>query len=550
MGLLQKLLRPVVWVLFVALWSTPYTGSASVEEANALLKWKETLQGASTSVLTTWILDPKNGSGSSASSPCNWFGVSCNAEGSVTQLNLMNSSVNGTLETFPCSSFANLAYVDLRMNELSGPIPSQISSLPLVYLNLSTNEFSGNIPPEIGLLAKLETLHLQQNHLSGSIPREIGQLKSLSELALYTNHLSGPIPSSLGNLSNLVSLYLYDNQLSGSIPEEMGNLSNLELVYMDSNSLTGPIASTLGNLERLTVLHLFNNTLSGSIPNTIGNLKALVSLSLHTNNLSGSIPQTLGDLTSLTHLHLYMNQLSGSIPNEVGNLKFLVDLKLSDNQLSGSIPASFGNLSKLTHLFLRVNNLSGAIPKEFRNLKNLVVLEMEGNQFSGDLPDICQGTAISSSPAQGIRIIISPYGLLTTESASAGTVAVTAPSIAAMSQGNHPGAFISFLSSSPPTSADDISLKDEVDQHLLPPMDQVAQLVGSAMKLAFEYMLEPQSAISAIHEPSIQGDTDSKATSGRVLPHRNGRATPSRILQGIVELDILAEQNRRFQVFS
>ncbi|XP_058222203.1 MDIS1-interacting receptor like kinase 2-like [Rhododendron vialii] len=391
MGLLQKLLRPGFWVLFVALWSTPYTGSASVEEANALLKWKQTFQRANISVLTTWILDPKNGSSSSASSPCNWFGVSCNAEGSITRLNLMNSGINGTLETFPCSSFANLAYVDLSMNELSGPIPSQISSLPLAYLNLSTNEFSGNIPPEIGLLAKLETLHLQQNHLNGSIPREIGQLKSLSEFALYTNHLSGPIPSSLGNLSNLVSLCLYDNQLSGSIPEEMGNLSNLELVYMDSNSLTGPIASTFGTLERLTVLHLFNNTLSGSIPNTIGNLKALVSLSLHTNNLSGSIPQTLGDLTSLTHLHLYMNQLSGSIPNELGNLKFLVDLKLSDNQLSSSIPASFGNLSELTHLFLRVNNLSGAIPKEFRNLKNLVVLEMEGNQFSGDLPDICQG---------------------------------------------------------------------------------------------------------------------------------------------------------------
>lgn len=71
-----------------------------------------------------------------------------------------------------------------------------------------------------------------------------------------------------------------------------------------------------------------------------------------------------------------------------------------------------------------------------------------------------------------------------------------------------------------------------MDQRLLPPMDQVAQLVGSAMKLAFEYMLELQSAISAIHEPSIQGDTDSKATSGRVLPHRNGGTIPSRILQG------------------
>ncbi|KAG5541714.1 hypothetical protein RHGRI_021519 [Rhododendron griersonianum] len=344
MGLLQKLLCPVSIVLSVVLFSSLDTASASVEEANALLKWKETLQSANSSVLTTWTLGTKNGSSSNASSPCNWFGVSCiNAEGRVTRLNLTNSSINGTLETFPFSLFQNLAYVDLSMNELSGPIPPQISSLPLVYLDLSVNEFSGNIPPEIGHLTNLETLHLADNQLTGSIPPEIGQLKSLSELSLSTNYLSGPIPPPLRNLSNLVSLFLFHNQLSGSIPAEIGNLTNLELVQMDSNRLTGPIPSSFGNLNRLTSLSLFNNT------------------------------------------------LSGSIPNELGNLKSLVNLELNDNQLNGSIPASLGDLSKLSYLFLRVNNLSGPIPQEFRNLKNLIVLEMDGNQFCGNLPDICQG---------------------------------------------------------------------------------------------------------------------------------------------------------------
>ncbi|KAG5552622.1 hypothetical protein RHGRI_010643 [Rhododendron griersonianum] len=391
MGLLHKQLCLVSLVLFVILFPSPDTVSASVEEVNALLKWKQTLQSANSSILTTWMLNPKNGSSSTASSPCNWFGVSCNAEGRVTRLNLTDSGVNGTLETFSFSSFPNLAYVELSMNQLSGPIPPQISSLPLVYLDLSFNEISGNIPPEIGLLKNLGTLHFFENQLTGSIPREIGQLKSLSELDLSTNYLSGPIPSSLGNLSNLVSIYLYDNQLSGSIPQEIGNLTRLELVFMGHNSLTGPIPSTFGNLNRLTVVHLFNNELSGSIPNEIGKLKGLVSLSFHTNNLSGSIPPSLGNLTSLTLLHLYTNQLSGSIPNELGNLKSIANLQVSENQLSDFIPASFGNLSELTQLFLSVNYLTGPIPREFCNLKNLIMLALDKNQFSGHLPDICQG---------------------------------------------------------------------------------------------------------------------------------------------------------------
>ncbi|KAI8558645.1 hypothetical protein RHMOL_Rhmol04G0112600 [Rhododendron molle] len=397
MGLLQKLLCHVSLALFVILFFSSNTSSASIEEVNALLKWKETLQSANSYVLTTWILNPTKGSASSsAGSPCNWYGVFCNAKESVTGLNLTNSGVNGTLETFSFSSFRNLAYIDLYMNELSGPIPPQISSLPLVYLDLSENKFSGNIPPEIGLLTNLETLNLQVNQLNGSIPREIGQLKSLSQLVLYTNHLSGPIPSSLGKLSNLVFIYLYDNRLSGPIPEEIGNLANLELVCMDNNKLTGPIPSTFGNLNRLTMLHVFNNNLSGSIPSEIGKLKGLVSLSFHTNNLTGSIPPSFGNLTSLTLLHLYRNQLSGSIPNDLGNLKSIVDFQVSGNHLSGFIPASFGNLSELTQLFLRANYLSGPIPQEFRNLKNLITLELGENQFSGHLPDIWQGGKLQS----------------------------------------------------------------------------------------------------------------------------------------------------------
>ncbi|CAL5384116.1 unnamed protein product [Camellia sinensis] len=392
MGLLEKQLCLVSLVLFVTLFSSTINVTfASVKEANALITWKATLQSTNHSLLTSWVLPPHDNISTSAA-PCSWFGVTCSVDGSVDKLNLTNSSLNGTLDNFTFSSFPNLTYIDLSMNNLFGVIPPLIGSLSkLIYLDLSINQFSENIPPEIGLLTNLDTLHLVENQLNGSIPQEIGQLKSLTELALYTNSLSGPIPASLGNLRNLARLYLYENDLSGPIPPEMGNLVNLVELYMDTNNFTGPIPSTLGKLNKLTVLHLYNNHLSGSIPQEIGKLKSLQDLSFEINNLTGSIPTSFGDLSSLTLLHLWNNQLSGSIPKELGNLKFLTGLELSENQLSGPIPASLGNLSTLEILFLRSNQLSGPIPLEFGNLTNLLVLEMDDNQFSGNLPELCQG---------------------------------------------------------------------------------------------------------------------------------------------------------------
>ncbi|KAG5548004.1 hypothetical protein RHGRI_013634 [Rhododendron griersonianum] len=384
MELLQKLLSPVSMVLFVVLFSSPNVASASVEEANGLLKWKETLQNPNISVLRTWIHVPNNGSSTSASSPCQWFGVSCNAEERITRLNLTNSGVNGTLKTFPFLLLRNLAFVDLSMNELFGSIPPQLSSLPLVYLDLSINKFSGNIPPEIGLLTNLETLHLVENQLNGSIPREIGQLKSLYELGLYTNYLTGPIPSSLGNLTNLVSLYLYQNQLSGSIPEEMGNLTNLEFVYMDRNNLTGPIPSTFGNLNQLTLLNLFNNKLSGSIPNEFGNFKSIVQLDLSENQLSSSIPASFGNLSELTYVFLRSNNLSGPIPQEFRNLKNLIMLEMNGNQLSGNLP-DICKRGKLQHLSVGANQLTGRIPKSLRDCSSLVRVRLEENQLTGNI---------------------------------------------------------------------------------------------------------------------------------------------------------------------
>jgi Leucine-rich repeat (LRR) protein len=89
-----------------------------------------------------------------------------------------------------------LMSIDLSRNNLSGPIPEEISSLVgLKILNLSWNHFSGHIPEQICTLQLLESLDLSNNQFSGEIPWSLSNLTSLSFLNMSYNNLSGKIPS-------------------------------------------------------------------------------------------------------------------------------------------------------------------------------------------------------------------------------------------------------------------------------------------------------------------------------------------------------------------
>ncbi|CAH1414006.1 unnamed protein product [Lactuca virosa] len=372
-------------LLIITLFPKSNIAYASLEEANALLKWKETLQIPNNSLLSSWIPISLN---SSASFPCtSWYGIVCYADASIHRLNLSSSGLKDTLHQFPFSLLHNLTHFDLSVNNFFGPIPAEIRHLSkLVYLKSSENKFSGAIPPEIGKLSQLSLLDLYENDLNGSIPQEIGTLVSLEVLSLYSNNLSGLIPSSLGDLTSLNILFLYRNQLSGPIPIELGDLKNLIHLQVSHNHLSGSIPSSLKSLSNLQSLYLFENKLSGLIPIELGNLKSLTDLEVSYNQLSGSIPSSLANLSNLWYLYLNDNRLSGPIPTELGNLKSLIDLELSDNQLIGTIPSSLTNLSKLQWLYLQDNKISGPIPRNFGNFKSLNGLRVNKNQLSGSIP--------------------------------------------------------------------------------------------------------------------------------------------------------------------
>ena len=99
-------------------------------------------------------------------------------------------------------------------------------------LNLGGNQLSGEIPAALGGLTNLTVLSLWGNQLSGEIPAALGGLTNLTVLDLSENQLSGEIPAALGGLTNLTVLSLAENQLSGEIPAALGGLTNLTELYL------------------------------------------------------------------------------------------------------------------------------------------------------------------------------------------------------------------------------------------------------------------------------------------------------------------------------
>lgn len=150
---------------------------------------------------------------------CKFAGVEClnHKEDRVISLVLSNMGLEGQ---FPhcIENFSWLQNLDLSYNQLSGFIPSDISSkLPyLTSLDLSNNKFYGEIPKGIANFSYLNTLRLDGNQLTGQIPQELGLLPRIRVFSVANNLLSGPVPVFANNLDVSLS-YVNNSGLCGGI---------------------------------------------------------------------------------------------------------------------------------------------------------------------------------------------------------------------------------------------------------------------------------------------------------------------------------------------
>ena len=181
-------------------------------------------------------------------------------------------------------------------------------------LDLGSNQLSGEIPAQLGSLSDLEILNLWENMLSGELPAALGNLGELTHLRLWSNQLTGEIPPELANLANLEQFAVGGNRLIGNIPEELGNLSNLRELHLPTNQLTGEIPAELGNLSNLKHLNLNNNQFTGTIPAELGNLTDLETLYLNRNRLTGCLPAVWRDVSNNDFDHVGLGFYAAQSP--------------------------------------------------------------------------------------------------------------------------------------------------------------------------------------------------------------------------------------------
>ncbi|XP_058076489.1 receptor-like protein EIX2 [Magnolia sinica] len=133
-------------------------------------------------------------------------------------------------------------YKENLLMSVKGQMLEYTRTISLVTcMDLSINNLSGEIPEQITSLLGLRVLNFSGNHLTGKIPNKIGKLVLLESLDFFKNQLSGTIPPSMSSLTFLSYLNLSNNNLSGKIPS--GNqLRTLQdpSIYMGNNDLCGP----------------------------------------------------------------------------------------------------------------------------------------------------------------------------------------------------------------------------------------------------------------------------------------------------------------------
>ncbi|KAM1001307.1 hypothetical protein ACFX2I_007839 [Malus domestica] len=256
----------------------------------------------------------------------------------MTHRILRSQDLQGTLPV----ELVNLTYlqeIDLNRNYLSGTIPPEWSSLPLLNISLLGNRLTGSIPKELGDITTLKSLDISFNHFSGPLPQELGSWANIERMLLSANNFTGELPETFAMLTKIKDFRVCDSHFSGQIPDFIENWTNLEKLVIQASGLTGPIPSGISLLTNLTDLRITDLSGPESPIPSLNKMKNMRTLMLRSCNLIGKIPPYLEQMNKLVTLDLSFNKLTGEIPSSFGSLPDVTYIFLTGNLLTGPVPA-------------------------------------------------------------------------------------------------------------------------------------------------------------------------------------------------------------------
>uniref|UniRef100_A0A0E0H3E1 Protein kinase domain-containing protein n=1 Tax=Oryza nivara TaxID=4536 RepID=A0A0E0H3E1_ORYNI len=168
--------------------------------------------------------------------PCNegWQGVEC-VVSNITSITLNAANLGGQLGN-TLGNFTSLITLDLSNNNIGGTIPDNLP-ITLQRFFLSGNQLSGSIPSTLSTLTLLTGLSLNNNHLSGEIPDAFSTLTGLANLHIQNNQIIGLL-NVLQDLP-LQDLNIENNLFSGPVPVKLENIPNFK---KDGNPFNTSIA--------------------------------------------------------------------------------------------------------------------------------------------------------------------------------------------------------------------------------------------------------------------------------------------------------------------
>ena len=249
-----------------------------------------------------------------------WHGVSTDASGRVTRLELHENGLSGSIpaEMGNLTSLEALILWGNSITDVSGL--SEVVSLRVLSLgysnipdispvagltNLTDLGFSDMNIPDLSVLSGLS--NLEKLRLIATNTTDLSLLSGLTNLRELTlSHNSVTDISPLAELTNLTYLNFWENQIEDI--KALSGLTNLTGVGLGLNNVTD--ISALSGLTKLETLWLNDNNVTDI--SALEGLTSLTELGLGTNSITDV--SALAELTSLMELDLASNNIADIAP--------------------------------------------------------------------------------------------------------------------------------------------------------------------------------------------------------------------------------------------